>query len=197
MATVKELVTSTKVLTPPIQVSSPREAWEKDATPLRQADDQQLRSALLVAPRPYTVNQRKGVHFQGQWWQGAGMLEVVGRKVEIRYPINDDSFIEVYYQGKWVCTGWPALSLTDDQKKALWRGRDTMYREVRELHDEAREMRIGADAAVGTTDATPSMASMPAADRLAPDADDLYALLSRLDPQETPDGPTGPSEVAS
>ncbi len=176
---------------------SPREAWEKDATPLRQADDQQLRSALLVAPRPYTVNQRKGVHFKGQWWQGAGMLEVVGRKVEIRYPINDDSFIEVYYQGKWVCTGWPTLSLTDDQKKALWRGRDTMYREVRELHDEAREMRIGADAAVGTTDATPSMASMPAADRLAPDADDLYALLCRLDPQETTDDPTSPSEVAS
>ena len=29
MATVKELVTSTKVLTPPIQVSRPREACEK------------------------------------------------------------------------------------------------------------------------------------------------------------------------
>ncbi len=177
--------------------STPFEAWVEDATPLRRADDSQLRSALLVSPRLYTVNQRKGVHFHGQWWQGAGMLDIVGRKVQVRYPINDDSFIEIYYQDRWVCTGWPALALTEDQKKALWRGRMDMYRDVRELHNEAREIRVGADSQVGTTDASPSIASMPAIDRLAPDADDLYALLARLDePTTGQESSSGGHEVA-
>jgi len=161
--------------------STPFEAWMSDTTPLRKAEDAQLRSALLVATRLYTVNRRKGVHFQGQWYQGAGMLDIVGRKVQVRYPINDDSFIEIYYQDKWVCTGWPALSLTESQKEALWQGRSDMYREVRQLHDEARQIRVGADARAGTTDATPSIASMPAVDRLAPDPAELYTLIERLE----------------
>ena len=156
--------------------------WAADPAPLRRATDAHLRSALLVAPQSYKIHKRKGVHYAGKWWQGAGMLDIVGRRVEVHYPINDDSFIEIYYQGKWACTGWPARTLTDEQKIELWDGRRDMYSEVRLLHDQARDIRIGADARVGTTNATPSMASMPALDRLAGDVGELYALLGRLSP---------------
>lgn len=161
--------------------TSPHEAWAADPTPLRRATDDQLRGALLVAPRLHTVNRRKGVHFNGQWWQGAGMIDVVGRKVEVRYPINDPSFIEIFYRDSWVATAWPAHELTDDQKSAMWDRRWEMYDDVRGLHDRAREIRVGANALAATTDATPAVASMPAVDRLAPDPDDLYALLGRLE----------------
>lgn len=170
---------------------TPHAAWAADETPLRRATDHQLRSALLIAPKLYTVNRRKGVHFNGRWWQGAGMLDIVGRRVEVRYPINDDAFIEIYYRGEWVCTGWPALSLTDSQKKELWDGRMDMYGEVRALHARTREIRVGADAKAGTTDATPAVASMTAVDRLTADVDDLYSLLGRLEATHLPSDSDG------
>jgi len=162
----------------------PLAAWAAETAPLRRASDAQLRSALLVAPQAYKIHKRKGVHFAGKWWQGAGMLDIVGRRVEVRYPINDDSFIEIFYQGKWACTGWPARTLTDSQKESLWDGRQEMYSAVRQLHDQAREIRVGADVRTATTDATPSMASMPELDRLAGNSDELYRLLGRLEPSE-------------
>lgn len=169
---------------------TPHAAWVADATPLRRATDSQLRSALLVATKTYKAHKRKGVHFDGQWWQGAGMLDIVGRPVEIHHPINDDTFVEVYYKGVWHCTAWPTRNLTESQKKAIWEGRDDMYAEVRELHDQATRMRVGADARAGTTDATPSVASMPAVDPLDADDDTLYALLGRLPDAEDASGDT-------
>lgn len=160
--------------------ATPFAQWSGDPTPLRRATDDVLREALLVERRARTVNKRKGVHFHGRWWQSAGMIDVVGRKVEIRYPISDDSFIELYHRGRWHSTAWPADTLTDDQKRAIWDRRNEMYAEVRELHDHAREIRVGADAQTPETDATPAMASVPAIDRLEGDPDDLYRLIDRI-----------------
>lgn len=160
---------------------TPLQAWAADATPLRRARDEELRSALLVADKARKVHKRKGVHFAGRWWQGAGMLDIVGRTVEIHYPVGDPDFIEVYYRGDWHCTGWPALELTEAQKENIWEGRQQMYTEVRELHDAATRIRVGADAAAAVTDATPSMASMPAEDPLAASDGVLYSLLERLE----------------
>lgn len=43
-------------------------------------------------------------------------------------------------------------------------------------------MRAQAEAAMGTTDATPSAAAMPITDELAADTDDLYDLLNPTTP---------------
>lgn len=131
---------------------TPLRAWAADATPLRRATNEQLRSALLVAPRTVAVHRRKGVHFAGQWWQGAGMLDIVGRKVEIHYPVGQPDFIEVFHEGRWRCTGWPARHLSEAQKRAIWARRDAIYEEVRAVHargDPEHRLRAEVEAEAG------------------------------------------------
>ncbi|MGH8979443.1 MAG: DDE-type integrase/transposase/recombinase [Acidimicrobiales bacterium] len=170
---------------------TPLEAWAADTTPLRRATPTQLRPALLVAPRKYTVEKRKGVHFKGEYWQSAALVDIVGRKVEVRYPVGHQiDFIEIYQDGKWRCTAWRAESLTADQRKDLFDHRRELYTEVQALHNQATQLRIGANAQAGDTDATPAVASMPAVDPLAADADDLYELLARSPAQEAAEDAT-------
>lgn len=165
---------------------TPFEAWAADATPLRRTTDVKLRSALMVWPRQAKVHKKKGVFFRNQYWMGAGLLDIVGRSVEVHYPVNDSSFIEVYRDGHWVCTAWPAKSLTPAQSKAVWDGRADMYSEIRALHEGAARLRRGANAVVGSTDATPSAASMPAEDPIAASAEDLFDLLAGDDTTDEP-----------
>jgi putative transposase len=157
---------------------TPLERWKLDAdrVPLRHASDESLRQTLLVEPRRRKIIKRHGVHFRGQYWASAEMQKHVGKHVEVRYPIFGGDFIEIYRDAKWLCTAWPSDDLTETQKLALWEGRQDAYREARSLQDDAVELRQGAEALVGTTDATPSIASMPMVDPLAGDLDDLMAL---------------------
>ncbi len=159
---------------------TPLERWASDQTPLRRASPTQLRSALLVAPRAYKVEKRRGIWFRGGYWQSGSLMDLVGRTVEVHYPVGTDiDFIEVYKEGKWQCTAWPAAKLTDSQRREIFDGRRDLYTEVRELHEQAKRIRTGADAQMGDTDATPAIASMPAVDPLAPNTGDLYDLLRR------------------
>lgn len=171
--------------------TTPFEAWVTDATPLRKVADTKLRSGLLVEPRVRPVHKKKGVFFKNRYWLGEGLLDLVGRRVEVHYPVNDDSFIEVYRDGRWVCTAWPAAALTPSQAKRIWDTRADMYREIQELHDGATRLRRGANAVVGDTDATPSTASMPAGNPLAADADDLFDLLTSPDAEPAPGSEAG------
>lgn len=156
---------------------TPLERWVADTTPLRRVSDEVLRLGLLVDPRTRKVTKRKGVFFQNQYWVSADLLDIVGRSVEIRYPIGAEDFIEVYQQGRWVCTAWPATKLTEAQKIDLLERRRGQYQEARDLHDEAVRIREGANAQMGTTDATPAVASMPVEDDLAANLDDLLDLI--------------------
>jgi hypothetical protein len=159
---------------------TPLERWSKDDTPLRRATTEELRPALLVEPQRHEVLPRKGVFFRNRLWQSAELMKIVGRRVEIRYPAgNDVDFIEVFFDGKWQCTAWPALELTKRQRDQIFDARSDQYREVRELHDQATRIREGANAQARHTDATPAVASMPAVDPLEADAGDLYDLLRR------------------
>jgi putative transposase len=174
---------------------SPLEAWSQETTPLRRATDKQLRPALLLEPKKHKVTPRKGVFFKNQYWVSTELVDIVGRTVEVHYPIGDNvDFIEVYHSGKWHCTAWPAASLTEKQLKALWNRRQDMYEEVKGYHEAATQMREGADALVGTTDATPAMASMPEVDPLKASLDDFFDLLNKSDALASTgtDGPTAP-----
>jgi putative transposase len=172
---------------------SPLAAWAKETTPLRRATEKQLRPALLIEPKRHKVIKRKGVHFQGQYWQSAELVAITGRNVEVHYPIGSNiDFIEVYFQGHWHCTAWPAVSLTESQLSAMWDGRAEMYAEVRGLQDEATRIREGATAAMGNTDATPAIASMPTVDPLEADVDDFYDLLTKSTKGLVSTGTDGP-----
>ncbi|HTU36601.1 MAG TPA: DDE-type integrase/transposase/recombinase [Acidimicrobiales bacterium] len=157
--------------------TTPMTAWRESINPLRRVTDEQLRDTLLKEPRPRKVVLRKGVPFRGQYWASAELQRHVGKHVEVRYPIMGDDFIEVYRNGQWLCTAWPADSLTESQKRALWDGRDEPYRDGRAHQERAKEIRAGAEAQIDTSDATPSIASMPEVDPLASDLDDLLDLI--------------------
>jgi putative transposase len=161
---------------------SPFAAWDADSTPLRRARDEQLRSALLVDPRTRTV-QKTGVFFRNRYWAPSNGNELVGRKVNVRYPIGPDlDFIELYLpDGRWAATAWPARQLTEAQRARVAEANRDDYGEARRLLDLATAMRTGANAAVGATDATPAVASMPVTDELAANSGDLYDLLNSDD----------------
>jgi hypothetical protein len=158
---------------------TPMERWcaDIDTAPLRIASDDKLRTTLLVEKRKRKVIKRNGVSFRGKYWASAELQKHVNQHLEVRYPIVGDDFIELYGNGKWVCTAWPVDQLTETQKKAIWDGRSTNYHDARRLLDAASELRQGAEAEVGTTDATPSVVSVPAVDPLKGDLDDLLDLI--------------------
>ena len=106
---------------------TPMEAWKAETNPLRRVTDEQLRTTLLVEPRRRKVIKRKGVAFRGQYWASAELQRHVNKHVEVHYPIVGDDFIELYRNGQWLCTAWPADALTESQKKALWDGRIESY----------------------------------------------------------------------
>ncbi len=156
---------------------APIERWKADTTPLRRAASSQLRPALLVEKRLHKVQPRKGVFFKTRYWMSGALMDFVGQSVEIHYPMNNEEYIELYQQGRWCCTAYPANELTEDQRREIFAGRRDMYAEARELQDQAARLRQEADAAAGATTAVPAIAAVPAEDSLAADAEDLYELL--------------------
>jgi putative transposase len=155
---------------------TPLERWMADTTPLRRVSDELLRSGLLVFPAQRKVIKRKGVHFKGRYWTSAALNDIVGRTIEVHYPVGIVDFIEIYKNGDWSTTG-----LTDSQESDLLDRRQAQYQEARALHDEAVRLRAGANAQMGTTDATPAIASMPVVDPLTADMDDLLDLIGDED----------------
>jgi putative transposase len=78
-----------------------------DDTPLQPVEPEALRLSLLEERRSYKVHP-KGIHFRNVWYTALGSLAPhVGSKVEVRYMPRDSSFIEVFYEGDWVCTAYP------------------------------------------------------------------------------------------
>ena len=164
---------------------SPLAAWARSDNPLRVAPDERLRPGLLLEPRKHKVNYRKGICFKGQFWMSAPLIDIVGRSVQIRYPVGFDlEFIDVYLDGKWHCSAEPADRLSDAQKKAVWDRRDDMYHEARELHTQATALREGANADLEEDRPTPAVAAMGTADPFPPNADDFYDYYHA--PQEDP-----------
>jgi putative transposase len=172
--------------------TAPIEAWKADATPLRKVAADKLRSALLVDKAKRKVIKRKGVSFKHpatksrkqMFWASGPLMAKTNQTVEVRYAINDDSFIEIFQGGKWLCTAWPSERLTDTQRSAVRQERFDQYYEAKDLHERATRLRVGADAVAGETDATPAVASMPADDPLAPSVDDLFDMLRLIDEAE-------------
>lgn len=160
--------------------TSPIEAWADDAAPLRRVGTDRLRSALLVDPRKHKVSKRKGVYFRVGYFMSKELVDLTGRTVEVHYPIGPDiDFIEIYKGGKWVCTAWPAKTLSEAERSRIFSGRRDIYDEARSLHDAAARIRQDANSALGAGEATPGVAKAPKIDPLAPDLDGLLDLMAR------------------
>lgn len=162
---------------------TPLEAWKADTTPLRLVHHDLLRDSFLVAPRLRKVG-KKGVFFAKQWWLGPDLLDHVDRKVEVRYPIGDDSFIEIHLDGQWMCTAEPAETLSPEARRALQVNRNNQYAEARRIQDGARRRRSAANQ-TSTID-RPALPPLSAMDDDGLDAEpaDLFDLLPDEDDED-------------
>jgi putative transposase len=175
---------------------TPLEVWQADPTPLRLVDHDLLRDSFLIEPKERKVG-KKGVFFRNQWWLGLGLLDHVDRKVEVRYPIGDDTFIEIYLKGAWLCTAERAEDLSPSARRELGRLRQSQYREARQIQDGARRSRSAANRA--TTPAHPSLAPLSTYgtdDGLNADPDALWELLAANDEDDGP-AATPPAKKAT
>ncbi len=79
---------------------TPAEAYAADPTPLRWAEPEVVRLALMTVEEDRTV-QRQGIEFRTAWYSDdvlAG-LDVVGQRVQVRARRHDPRFVEVFQQG--------------------------------------------------------------------------------------------------
>jgi putative transposase len=86
---------------------TPAEAWEQDATPLREASEQDLRRYLLECAGTRVVEVR-GVKFENHWYTSEALQQHVARPVELRRMPHDARWVEIYADG----AGCAALSAT-------------------------------------------------------------------------------------
>lgn len=96
------------------------QAWRDDPTPLRKIPMDQLWLDFLVSSHAHTVG-KTGIRFHTTDYIALnGELDAVfGRSVEVRYLPHDDSFIEVFHQGRHLATCFPAAGLRPDDKLAF------------------------------------------------------------------------------
>ena len=139
---------------------TPLAAWAADTTPLRIATRAQLLSAMLTASKDRTVN-KAGIRFENVDYIAPELNRMVGRTVQVRsLPglLPEDLFLEVFdTRGEWLCTAYPAATLTPKQIGQLMAARRRQYEALRDAEKEGsriraeRAARVKADGGSTTT----------------------------------------------
>lgn len=112
---------------------TPLQAWTEDTGPVRRIDPDVLRHLLLAGEE--RMIGRDGISFAGLQFLAPELNGRGGQRVHIRYMPHDDRQIEVYLNGKHLCTSYPSGQLTDAQRDAF---RDHAAAETRRLGAERR-----------------------------------------------------------
>lgn len=161
---------------------TPLQAWCADTEPLREADPEALRLAMLVTDRDRTIHPT-GIRFRRTDYTSAALTGHVGRAATIRYLPHDDREIEVYLDGEWLCTARPYTHLDPEEQRRIDQARRDQYTAARNYLTAAAERR---DLAVDTTSGTPRLRSPAGVVRPSSLADGDDDLLDLADPLETP-----------
>lgn len=113
-----------------LQGRTPLEGWEDDDVNLVEPLPEAIRDAMLETSTTRRV-QKTGVHFDGTYYQSANM-PLVGTDVRIRYLPHERATIEIYVDGQWHCTAYPASRMPAHEQRALHTRRGTQTRHVRQ-----------------------------------------------------------------
>lgn len=119
---------------------TPNQVWCDDDTPLQPVEPEALRLSLLEERRSYKVHP-KGIHFRNVWYTALELAPHVGSKVEVRYMPRDPSFIEVFSEGDWVCTGYPNINLPESEREKFREKTRRQYLDARAWTTDASEER--------------------------------------------------------
>lgn len=105
---------------------TPEQAWLEDDTELHLIAPERLRW-LTLARKTATV-QKDGIHHGRQRFLAAELTLMVGEEVEIYFMPHDGRLVEVFRDGKHLCTALPQDQLTDDQLNDLLARREAERR---------------------------------------------------------------------
>lgn len=115
---------------------TPLERFLADPTPLQLVDDAALRRLLLAGERRAVREQ--GVSFFGGAYYAPELRALRGESVEVRYTPHDKRSIEIYHDGRWVCTALPQDTLSAEDKARDLRLRREAAKRARRHEQRAR-----------------------------------------------------------
>ncbi|MGZ4314199.1 MAG: Mu transposase C-terminal domain-containing protein [Gaiellaceae bacterium] len=117
---------------------TPFEAWRDDPAPVERVPDALIRHGFLAVTQGRTVS-KKGVRFRNVDYVHAGLGDLVGKKVSIRYLPNDRSFIDVYDDDEFVCSAEPHNRLSREDRIQIVRDRNARVRSVDRIIKRSRK----------------------------------------------------------
>ncbi|MBS3941365.1 MAG: DDE-type integrase/transposase/recombinase [Actinobacteria bacterium] len=98
--------------------STPWQAWLHDTTALRAAPKHAVYEAMVRASKPRKVDSR-GVTFRGGTYAADALSTCHGLTVEVRYIPNDLNTIEVFREGRHLCTAIEKSAMSAGDREAF------------------------------------------------------------------------------
>src|SRR3954464_3792259 len=117
--------------------ATPLEAWEADPFGLYRIPAETIRH-LLLATKKLTI-AKNGINFKSRTYHDRKLNGRCGEHVVLRYMPHEHDFVEVYLNGKHLCTARSKDNLTEQDKDAIYKERRTEVAELKRLHDQARK----------------------------------------------------------
>ena len=105
---------------------TPEQAWLEDPTELHLIAPERLR--WLTLARATCIVQKDGIHHAKQRFLAAELTLMVGEEVEIYFMPHDGRLVEVFRDGRHLCTALPQDQLTEDQLNDLLARREVERR---------------------------------------------------------------------
>lgn len=117
---------------------TPYEAWFGDPHPIRTADRQTIAYALM---RSKTLRlQKYGLDFRGRVYSDPKLGVLFDQEVETveaRYYAHDESMVEVFLHGEWMCTATDTRKQPDSEKAGIVSHRRAQTKKAARLAAEA------------------------------------------------------------
>lgn len=120
---------------------TPCAAWLEDPTPIVAVDNEEVRFFTLehVSRK---VRRDLGVHVGGVAYTAPGLIGLEGEEVEVGRVPFDDSFVEVFHQGEWICTAKPTTTLSPNEVEEFLTVRNEKNRVAARLRRQATRRRM-------------------------------------------------------
>lgn len=125
---------------------TPRQKWQSDATPLREISSESARHLTLERIQR-VVRRDGGIHVDSVAYISESLYGYEGETVEVGRIPYDQTRIEVFQDGRWLCTAIPTVSLTAEQTK---RYRDAAKKQDDKLKSERRRLAKRQKVRIGT-----------------------------------------------
>lgn len=178
---------------------SPLEAWFNDPHPVKKADPEAVRSAMLRS------NNRRinkyGIDFHNKVYSSPSLGQTncpVGSTAEIRYHAHRPNTVEVFKDGTWICTATVSREQTQNDKYAVISRRNAQKREAGDRMAYANYQRALDDRERQRAEGVPDeeLPPLPVDPRAASDAPDETETIHEPRPADTP-GDKTPSIASS